>query len=223
LGSKLRLLDGRANLNAALFRMEFKNLQTSVWTGTEFDVKNAGKARSQGLELDGTWLATDRLQISGSMIWLDARYVDFDNAACSVPQQAFGEPGCDYFVGDSGPGVQDLSGKRFAPLFSGTLGMGYVLGLPGDRELLLRADFQYFGKQQNPRDPTIAQGSRTNLDLAATLRRVSGVGWSLGLLVQNATDEEDYFYEFEAPSQIGTRIGFPVPPRMVTLRASYSL
>ncbi|HEX7036102.1 MAG TPA: TonB-dependent receptor [Pseudomonadales bacterium] len=223
LGSKLRLLDGRANLNAALFRMEFKNLQTSVWTGTEFDVKNAGKARSQGLELDGTWLATDRLQINGSMIWLDARYIDFDNAACSVPQQAFGEPGCDYFVGDSGAGVQDLSGKRFAPLFSGTLGLGYVLGLPGNRELLLRADFQYFAEQENPRDPTIAQGSRTNLDLAATLRPVSGVGWSLGLLVQNATDEEDYFYEFEAPSQIGTRIGFPVPPRMVTLRASYSL
>src|SRR5690606_195763 len=119
LGSKLRLLDGTANVNAALFRMEFDNLQTSVWTGTEFDVKNAGKARSQGLELDGTWLATDRLQISGSMIWLDARYVDFDNAACSVPQQAFGEPGCDHFVGDSGDGVQDLSGKRFAPLFSG--------------------------------------------------------------------------------------------------------
>lgn len=223
LGSKLRLLDGTANVNAALFRMEFDDLQTSVWTGTEFDVKNAGKARSQGLELDGTWLATERLQLNASMIWLDARYVDFDNAACSVPQQSFGEPGCNHFAGDLGPGLQDLSGKRFAPVFTGNLGIGYVLGLPGNLELLMRADYQYFADQENPRDPTIAQGERTNLDLAATLRPVSDTGWSLGVLIQNATDEEDYFYEFEAPSQVGTRIGFPVPPRMVTLRASYSL
>lgn len=223
LGAKLRLFDNVVNVNAALFRMDYDDLQTSTWTGTEFDVKNAGSAHSQGLEMDVTWLVTERLQINSSFIWLDARYGDFDNAACSVPQQAFGEPGCAYFVGNSGAGLQDLSGKRFAPLFTGTAGIGYIWGLGANLELLTRADFQYFGDQQNPRDRTIEQDSRINLDLAATLRPVSGEGWSVGLLIQNATDEEAYYYEFEAPSQIGTRIGAPTPPRMVTLRAGYSL
>jgi len=186
-------------------------------------VKNAGSAHSQGLEMDATWLATERLQINGSFIWLDARYDDFDNAACSVPQQAFGQPGCAYFVGNSGAGLQDLSGKRFAPTFTGLAGIGYVMPLGRDLELLMRADFQYFGDQENPRDRTIEQDSRVNLDLAATLRPVSSIGWSVGVLVQNATDEENYFYEFEAPSQIGTRIGYPAPPRIVTWSASYSM
>ncbi|XOV82595.1 MAG: TonB-dependent receptor [bacterium] len=223
LGAKLRLADNLLNINAALFRMDYDNLQTSTWTGTEFDVKNAGSAVSQGLEMDITYLPTDRMQLNTSFIWLDARYGDFDNAACSVPQQAFGQPGCDHFVGDSGAGLQDLSDKRFATQFTGTAGVGYIWPMGDSLELLTRADLQYFGDQVNPRDPTIEQDARFNLDLAVTLRPVNGQGWSLGLLVQNATDEENYFYEFDAPSQIGTRIGFPAPPRMITLRAGYSL
>lgn len=221
-GGKLRLLDGAARLNFALFRQEFDNLQTSTWTGTEFDVKNAGDAISQGLELDGTWVVTDRLQVNGSLIWLDARYGEFDNAACSVPQQAFGAPGCTYFVGTSGPGLQDLSGKRFAPTFSGNAGFGYVAPV-GDRlEMLLRTDVVYYGDQRNPRDRTIEQDARAIVDLSATLRTTGLKGASLGFLVQNLTDKSYYWYEFEAPSQIGTRIGFPGAPRLFSVRASYS-
>jgi iron complex outermembrane recepter protein len=222
-GGKMQLLDGVANVNFSLFRMDFDNLQTSVWTGTEFDVKNAGEARSQGLELDGRWLLTDRLQLNSSFIWLDARYIEFDNAACSVPQMFFGQPGCAHFVGDTGAGIQDLSGKRFAPIFSGNAGIGYVADLPRNLELLMRADSVFQGRQRNPRDPTIAQGSRTLYDVSATLRPVGAPAWSVGLLVQNASDKSFYFYEFEAPAQVGTRIGFPGPPRRFTLRASYHM
>lgn len=222
IGGKLRLLDGIAQLNFALFRQDFDNLQTSVWTGTEFDVKNAGKARSQGLETDITYLATDKLQLNASFIWLDARYSDFANAACSVPQQAFGEPGCNYFVGTSGAGLQDLSGNRFAATLSGNAGVGYVTPVTDGLELLLRADAVYYGAQENPRDPTIAQGSRTIVDLGATLRSRGARDASIGILIQNATDKSYYWYEFEAPAQIGTRIGFPGAPRLISLRGSYS-
>jgi iron complex outermembrane recepter protein len=223
LGGKLRLFDGVANVNFSVFRMDFDNLQTSVWTGTEFDVKNAGEARSQGLEMDARWLLTDRLQLNGSFIWLDARYIEFDNAACSVPQQFFGQPGCDHFAGDTGPGIQDLSGKRFSPTFSGHAGIGYVADLTRNLEVLMRADTNFQGRQRNPRDPTITQGSRTLVDLSATLRPIGAPNWSVGALVQNATDKSFYFYEFEAPAQVGTRIGFPGPPRRFTLRATYHL
>jgi iron complex outermembrane recepter protein len=225
LGGKLRLLDGIASLNFSVFRLDFDNLQTSVWTGTEFDVKNAGKARSQGLELDGNWLVTDRLQLITSFIWLDARYIDFDNAACSVPQMSFGAPGCVHFnqVTNMGAGLQDLSGKRFSATFSGNAGIGYIADLPNNLELLLRADAVHTGKGRNPRDPTINQGSRTLVDVGATLRPVGARNWSVGMLVQNATDKSFYFYEFEAPAQAGTRIGFPGPPRRFTVRASYHL
>ncbi|XOV88025.1 MAG: hypothetical protein ACFHX7_24215 [Pseudomonadota bacterium] len=47
--------------------------------------------------------------------------------------------------------------------------------------------------------------------------------WSLALLVKNATDREHWWYEFEAPSQPGTRIGFLAPPRTVTLRIAWDM
>lgn len=222
LGGKLTLLDGTARLNFSAFRMDFDDLQVSVWVGDGFDVGNAAEARSQGLEMDGNWLLGERLQLNGSFIWLDARYQSFPGAACSIPQRNFPspEPGC--VENPPGTFLQDLSGKRFAPTFSGNVGIGYVQPIGSGLELLLRADAVYWGDQENPRDPTIEQDSRTMVDLGATLRSVD-LRWDVGLLVQNATDEDFYWYEFEAPAQIGTRIGFPGPPRRVTLRASYHL
>jgi outer membrane receptor protein involved in Fe transport len=41
--------------------------------------------------------------------------------------------------------------------------------------------------------------------------------------VRNLTDKEYFYYEFEAPAQTGSRIGFPAPPRMFTLQATYRL
>jgi outer membrane receptor protein involved in Fe transport len=221
LGGKFTLLDGMANLNFSLFRLDFDDQQVSVWVGDGFDVGNAAEARSQGLEMDGRWLVGERLQLNGSFIWLDARYRSYPNSDCSIPQRFFPdpEPGCE-LVG--GVPLQDLTGKRFASTFSGNVGIGYLQPLGRGLELLLRADAVYYGDQENARDSTIEQDDRTLVDLGATLRSTD-LSWELGLLVQNATDEEFYWYEFEAPAQVGTRIGFPGAPRRVTLRASYHL
>ena len=222
LGGKLQLADGIARVNFALFRQDFIDLQTSVWVGDGFDVGNAGEARSQGLEMDGTWLIGERLQLNGSFIWLDARFIESEGNACSIPQRNFPNPVPGCVEDPPGTFLQDLSGKRFAPTFQGNAGIGYVAPIGSSLELLLRGDVVYSGEQENPRDPTIAQGARTLVDLSATLRPLDQ-RWSVGLLVQNAGDSEFHWYEFEAPAQIGTRIGFPGPPRRFSLRASYHM
>ncbi|MGH8174777.1 MAG: hypothetical protein ACREV5_00775 [Steroidobacter sp.] len=116
--------------------------------------------------------------------------------------------------------LQDLSGERFAPTFQGNAGV-YTQPLWSDLEATLRADLTYTSEPRNPLDPTITQGSRTLLDAGLTLRPSSRRSWSVGLLVQNATDREYYWYEFEAPAQIGTRIGYPAAPRRITLQTRY--
>lgn len=227
LGAKFRFANGY--VNAALFRQDFDDLQTSVWTGNEFDVGNAGEARSQGLEVDGRWMITDRVQVDGSLIWLDARYLENSQNACSVPQLNFGAPGCFSEAGlapadpgATGPFFQDLTGERFATQFQGNVGIGYARPVMNGLELLLRADATYFGDQENARDRTIEQPSKTLLDVSATLRQFDGP-WSAAFLVKNATDKEHWWYEFEAPVQAGTRIGFYAPRRNYTLRLSYDL
>lgn len=227
LGGKFRFANGYINM--ALFRQDFDNLQTSVWTGNEFDVGNAGEARSQGLEVDARFMLTDRLQVNGSMIFLDAEYIENSQNSCSVPQLNFDAPGCFNEAGQSpgdtgatGPFFQDLTGKRFAARFQGNVGIGYNQPVARNLELLMRADATYFGDQENPRDPTIEQPAKTLLDLSATLRQTDGP-WSAAILVKNVTDKEHWWYEFEAPVQAGTRIGFFAPPRTYTLRLTYDL
>lgn len=219
LGGKLRLLDNTAQLNFALFWMDFEDLQFSTFTGDGFAVANVGKARSRGLEMDGIWRLTDRVQVNGSFIFLDAKYRDFPNAACSISQTAFGAPGCEEV--SAGVFAQDLSGERFAGKFQGNLGVGYLQPLARDIELLLRADLTHISAGEFPPEPQLAQPSRTLLDLSATVRPMAQ-NWAVSLLVQNATDKDFRFFEFNAPAQTGTLIGFPAPPRRVTLRASYS-
>jgi outer membrane receptor protein involved in Fe transport len=225
LGAKLRMDEGYVNI--ALFRQDFDNLQTSVWTGADFDVGNAGEARSQGLELDGRYELSDQLEINGSLIYLDATFIDNKQNACSVPQLSFGAPGCFDLngaafgtTGATAPYFQDLTDERFATQLQGNLGMGYRVPIFGRFELLTRVDMNYTGHQENPRDRTIEQPSLTTLDISATLRQDTGP-WSIGLLIKNATDEEYWYYEFEAPAQPGTRIGYLAPPRTYTLRFSY--
>lgn len=233
LGGKLRLLDDTASLNFALFRQDYDNLQTSVWNGEFFDVGNAGTARSQGLEADGKWLIGERLELNGSVAWIDARYVKDTTSSCSISQRYFGAPGCDVILLPDDPNApipttpnaQDLVGKRFAPTISATFGAGYVVSLGDSLEVLLRGDGVHYGRNHSAagaQDPSVIQDAKTLFDVGATLRPVDS-NWSLGFLVQNATDVEAYWYEFEAPGpQIGTRVGLPVAPRRFTIRGSIS-
>ncbi len=95
-GGLLGLLDGAAELNLAIFRMVYDDLQVSSLVGDVYVVGNAGEAISQGVELDGRWLVTERLTIGGSLAYLDAEYDDFKGATCTVPQTTdpLNNPGC---------------------------------------------------------------------------------------------------------------------------------
>ena len=227
-GGKLRLLDRTMSVNFAAFRQDFKDLQLSIWQGNGFFLTNAGSARSQGVEGDMRWQATERLQLSGAFSLVDARYTESVQVACNIAQLNFGQSGC-FLIPAPTPAnpaatrpVQDFDGRRFAPKYTATLGAGYLQPFTDDLEILFRADANFRAKGQSALDPTITQPALQTLDLSANLRPQADDGrWSLSFLVQNVTDERYYYFEFEAPSQTGTRIGFPAPPRRYTFRASY--
>jgi iron complex outermembrane recepter protein len=89
IGSKMSLLEGAAELNIALFRTEFDNLQVSVFSGnTTFSVQNAAEATTQGIEIDGRWQVTDALLLNGSFGWTDFEFDRFSNQACTAEQYA---------------------------------------------------------------------------------------------------------------------------------------
>ena len=103
LGAKMEFLDGAAMLNVGLFRQTVEDLQVfTVTPQLTAVVRNAGEARSQGVEVDSTWLPTSWLTIMGSLAFDDAKYLEFPLGSCPMdagltplPLPVVGVAGCD--------------------------------------------------------------------------------------------------------------------------------
>jgi iron complex outermembrane recepter protein len=108
LGFKSRLLDDQMQLNVAVFRSEYDNLQVSTLGVASLVVGNAAASTTQGIDVDAQWALSERLLLSMSYQGLDASYDDYPTGACY-----FGQPGpfC------------DLSGEdlQYAPNSAGTI------------------------------------------------------------------------------------------------------
>ncbi len=74
-----------------------------------FTLNNVGELRTQGLEADVSYQATDGLRLSATVAYVDATIESFKNAQCYFGQTE--EQGCDIGGGPGGLDVQDLSGK----------------------------------------------------------------------------------------------------------------
>lgn len=97
LGIKSVLMDGRLQLNAALFAARYRNFQSAGWVSLRFLVNNAERVDVQGLELDVRAAVSDRFTAGTSLSWVDARYDRYTNGGCyfnRLPDNADGT-GCD--------------------------------------------------------------------------------------------------------------------------------
>lgn len=120
IGTKLTLLNGAAQVNAAYFHSKFQDLQQTVLRGADVinDVLNAGEATSQGVEIDLRWRSTQNLTLLASIAYLDSKFDEFPNATCHALQPATECVG----------GQQDLAGRpfQFAADWRGSFSAEYV-------------------------------------------------------------------------------------------------
>ena len=184
LGGKLTLADGRAQVNFSLFRSEFDDLQVSALTDAfSFEVTNAAKAISQGIEGDIKWLIGDGTTLTANAMWLDAEYDEFTTAPCYDSQTA--AQGC---VG----GVQDLSGRplQFAPEFSYSASLEHIMTLTDNLEITgsLLVYGQSKSYQATDLDPATVQDSYAKLDARLAVGPSDGK-WSIAIVGRNLTDK----------------------------------
>jgi len=83
-GLKLRAFNW-LTFDAAIYRLEFKNLQAGQYVNGVLLTKNAGAARSQGVEVvaGGDW---EFFRVSLSGAYNDAKYTDYPGASCTQAQ-----------------------------------------------------------------------------------------------------------------------------------------
>ena len=231
IGAKMRLLDGLAELNVALFRSEYDDLQTSSLVGDVFRVGNAGESVTQGVELDGRWAATDNLTLAGSLAYLDAEYDDFTGATCTVPQATdpVTNPGCLLEDGSNiAPGEtggQDLSDETllFAPEWSANLNATYIYPLPNDMELLFSLDVNYSDDYYSALDlDSATKHDSATLYNARVALSGGGGKWSVGVLGKNLGDEETDAWRNDVPlTASNSYFAVPNRPRSIAIQARY--
>jgi iron complex outermembrane receptor protein len=231
LGAKMGLLDGAAELNIAVFRSEYDDLQTSALIGDVFRVGNAGEAITQGVEVDGRWAITERLTLGGSIAYLDATYDDFKGAPCTVPQldDPAANPGC---LNDDGSnivagetGSQDLTDEDmlFAPEWSSNLNVTYIYPFDNGLELLTTVDMNYSDTYYSALDldPNTEHDDFTKWNARIALNGEDDK-WSVALIGKNLTDETTHVWRNKVAVQnSNTYFGIPERPRSVAIQARY--
>jgi iron complex outermembrane receptor protein len=195
IGAKGFFLDGRASLSAAVFVMQFDNLQTSSYDGTRFIIQNAASADVTGFELEGTWQATDKLQLSAAVGHTDAEYDEFLGAQCIVAdaEGTLEDPSCV-------DGEEDLSGERLerSPEWEANVRGDWQSQLTENLLLLANVSMYYSSDYYVRQDfhPLGRQDSFTKWDARISLASVADT-WELAFLGRNLTDERVIQHAYE--------------------------
>lgn len=207
-GVKSVLLDGAMTANVAVYHSIYEDFQTTQFVNQVFIVGNAGEVKSQGVEAELLWQATDNLRVGFSGAYSDATYEDFDNAACTSLQQMALSP----FAPPPNPSPrslcrQDQAGKRveLSPEYSGNLSFLYDLPLadmPFDAQFGTDIAFtdDFFLTQDL--DPLIKQDAYSTVNLRAAIIDKND-RWELAFLGQNVTDEVYLVSAAGVPAQNG--------------------
>lgn len=211
----------RADVNLAIFRTDYENLQVSQFDGAVgFNVGNAKETRVQGIELDGRVAITNSLMATYGLSLLDFEYLDFKNGNCY-----FGQMGVD----NNGDGIKecDYSGQTgvYAPDYTFNLGFDYRRPITSSLEFAAIADAQFVdGHQVHVNlDP---QGEIDAYTMLTLRLQIGGEHWHAALLGKNLLDEDVITYSANAPLsennfKTNTYYSFVNRPRTVALEAAF--
>ncbi|MFT5082205.1 MAG: iron complex outermembrane receptor protein [Lentisphaeria bacterium] len=234
LGIKTSLADGRGELNIALYRTDYDDLQISQFDGAVgFNVGNAKETRVQGIELDGRWLLIDNLTASYGVSYLDFEYLDFKNGNCNqvTALTGSGEGTVDFGgrLDSEGQPIYELcdySGKRgaYTPEFTFNFGLNLYQALSDQLTLTGFIDAQHVD----------VHNVHVNLDPAGEIEAytiinarigIEGDNWAIGILGKNLLNEKVVTYSANVPlseqrAQSNTQYSFVRRPMTVALEAT---
>lgn len=215
IGLKSTLANGLARVNVALFRSDYGNLQVSTFNGAGFVVGNAGRARSQGADLDVELAPVSGLTLTMSGTYLDANYREFTTGQCRLinplPNPAL-------------PGACIQTGERlvFAPKWSGAFTANYKREITDNLELQMMGAVNYSSSFSvaADNDPNLLQNRFAKIDARIGLSQIDDGFW-IAFLVKNLTDKKTISQGNDLSIGTGSYFRLIDPPRTLTLQVGY--
>jgi iron complex outermembrane receptor protein len=195
--------------NLALFSYDYTDLQVVAYAPPDYINQNAASARIKGVDVDGSWVVTPDLTLSGAVSYLDAHYESFPAAQVFIPT-GFG----------NNPVTEDLSGHRLlrAPKWTGNLSADYHHDTDIGRVSAFVAGYYNsgYGFEVSNR---IRTGTFVTLDSELRFEPVQFQGLRLSLWGKNLTNKA-YLSTFLV-SQLADGVGYAAP-RTFGVRAEYN-
>jgi iron complex outermembrane receptor protein len=193
-------------LNFAYFDQEIENFQENIFTGTGFNLQNAGQQSSTGVEIDIRWQPSEVFEGTLAATIMDPVYDSFVNAE-SVDSDPTSPTYLDRISvdlsGTAPPGIHELSVVA-AGRFSFDVGnaSGYI-----------RAEYIYEDEVQVIANTPANIASRE----VSTINASAGLAWENGLEVmlwgRNINNDEYLLSAFPSVAQAGSFSGYPNQPR----------
>lgn len=218
-GIKGQWLGNTLLTNLDVFRSDYRDLQVAVSrnnsAGTPLTViSNAGASRSQGVELETQWVASQNLRFAANATYLHARFVTYRNVG-PTPLQI-----------RNGIATQDLSDTPppFAPTWSGNIVATFSAPVADTyrfiAELSPYLTSRYLLSGNGNGDPIIAQGGYARLDARISLASADD-RWSVDLLGKNLTDRTILAFGTNVQNS-GTYAFGTAMPRSVAVQGRYN-
>ena len=138
-GMKSQLFDDSLLLNVAGFRYDYTNLQAQDSIGNQPIIRNVGKAKVTGVEMETVARLSDFFKIDGSVTYVDAKFTDGELTEPLRPAPLTQAPGSV---------LRDLSGLRLprAPKWKFNVGAQADIPIGNGGDLTLRADYGWQSK-----------------------------------------------------------------------------
>ena len=224
LGVKTELPQQRLRANLALHYTTVDDFQSIAFTGTGFNLSNAGKLESWGGELELTWQPLSNLLLSGAYVYNEAKYDSFEGASCWVATP--------FQTGQQDPGYRgaglpcDRSGFRVSGSPENTLILSATGSYPlsATAEGYLHADYSYRSSimTDNNNDPLKLQDGFGLLNMRAGVM-LQSLGLDIAFWARNLLDKDYHGVVFDSPLQDGRLTSYSREPRTygVTLRKSF--
>ena len=197
-GVKAELFDKSVTFDAALFRMDWKDIQLSVDFNGVSGGANAGRARSQGLEAALIWRATPKLVFGLNGAYTDAKLTE-----------------------DTPPSVGGKKGDRLPriPEFSGSATADYAFPIGDDVDATLGLGVRYVGSRISGAEST-PQATIAKAYTAVDVNSVFAISdrFTVRLYARNLLDSKGALSRDRGRDGIGQPTFFfvaPMQPRTV--------
>jgi iron complex outermembrane receptor protein len=224
IGFKADFPAANIRLNISLYDTQVDDLQANSFTGTGFNLQNAGKADTNGGEIELLWLPTDTFTVQAFYARSNADYDSFEAGTCwdATP----------FHTGQPDPGVQppdpgtipSLLAEERCSRTGGRLAYNpedrFFLGLTKDFDvgnamtLFVRGEYSYASDlfTDGDIDPLTIQDDLDLYNLRLGLRWENADA-ELALWGRNLGDERYYAGSFDPPVQDGRMNSYPAEPR----------